>query len=85
MGCAECDRAFIEQSRMTANWMMCGHANEVPTICECPVECVCKRYGCKDRDESGRLHNGFWGTTGESDECTCTACGDVHRKTVVKN
>lgn len=27
----------------------CNHANEVPNICPCSSECVCKYYSCKDK------------------------------------
>lgn len=28
--------------------IFCEHANEVPLICNCPVDCYCKQHTCKD-------------------------------------
>lgn len=29
------------------NFVFCEHANECPTACPCPADCICKRYTCK--------------------------------------
>lgn len=29
--------------------MFCGHANENPSLCECPDDCYCKEHTCKNR------------------------------------
>jgi hypothetical protein len=32
-----------------ASWMLCEHANEVPSVCTCPDSCPCKTTHCKGR------------------------------------
>lgn len=31
---------------MSESFIYCEHANEMPQVCPCEADCVCKRYSC---------------------------------------
>ena len=39
--------------------MLCEHANEVPSKCNCPEECYCKSHTCKHKLPTYKKVEGF--------------------------
>jgi hypothetical protein len=56
---------LIQPKEETMNPMFCEHANENPGKCNCPENCYCKSYTCK---EKGAFEDGYAVTRVLSDE-----------------
>lgn len=41
--------AVKAEKKPTLSAVFCGHANENPVVCDCPMHCYCKEHTCKSR------------------------------------